>query len=147
MENLVASRRNWSALAGSVLGIGAVVAYFALVRTLDPGLHRRLEMPVLVLVALAAGLALSLLGVRQAWRRSHRGRLLAPISAGLNLAAAAFFTWYLFVGSYAVPPATRAPAVGAIAPDFALRDHRGDEVRLSALRGRPVVLVFYRGHW
>jgi len=30
-----------------------------------------------------------------------------------------------------------------MAPDFTLRDHEGREVRLSALRGRYVVLVFY----
>ena len=33
--------------------------------------------------------------------------------------------------------------VGAMAPDFALVDHEGREVRLSALRGKNVVLVFY----
>ena len=32
---------------------------------------------------------------------------------------------------------------GDRAPDFALRDDRGEEVRLSALAGRPVVLYFY----
>ncbi len=33
--------------------------------------------------------------------------------------------------------------VGALAPDFKLRDDQGNEVRLSALRGKPVVLYFY----
>ena len=32
---------------------------------------------------------------------------------------------------------------GQPAPDFTLRDDRGEEVRLSALRGKPVVLYFY----
>jgi peroxiredoxin Q/BCP len=32
---------------------------------------------------------------------------------------------------------------GQQAPDFALQDDHGDEVRLSALRGKPVVLYFY----
>ena len=36
-----------------------------------------------------------------------------------------------------------APTVGDIAPDFTLVDHRGEEVTLSALRGRPVALVFF----
>ncbi|MEJ5239811.1 MAG: hypothetical protein WHS87_01260 [Anaerolineales bacterium] len=31
------------------------------------------------------------------------------------------------------------------APDFELADFRGNLVRLLALRGRPVVLVFNRG--
>jgi peroxiredoxin Q/BCP len=33
--------------------------------------------------------------------------------------------------------------VGAPAPDFALPDHRGGTVTLSALRGRRLVLWFY----
>lgn len=35
------------------------------------------------------------------------------------------------------------PGVGAMAPDFALPDEQGAELRLSELRGRPVVLYFY----
>jgi peroxiredoxin Q/BCP len=34
---------------------------------------------------------------------------------------------------------------GDLAPDFEARDHEGRLVRLSALRGRAVVLVFYPG--
>lgn len=37
----------------------------------------------------------------------------------------------------------QAPEIGALAPDFTLIDHTGEAVTLSALRGRPVVLVFY----
>ncbi len=35
------------------------------------------------------------------------------------------------------------PAAGDVAPDFALPDDAGEVVRLSALRGRWVVLFFY----
>ena len=35
------------------------------------------------------------------------------------------------------------PAVGALAPDFELLNQFGEPVRLSSLRGRSVVLVFY----
>jgi cytochrome oxidase Cu insertion factor (SCO1/SenC/PrrC family) len=39
-------------------------------------------------------------------------------------------------------------AVGETAPDFTLEDQDGRKRALSAERGkRPVVLVFYRGHW
>jgi peroxiredoxin Q/BCP len=34
-------------------------------------------------------------------------------------------------------------AEGATAPDFTLKSDRGEEVRLSGLRGKPVVLYFY----
>jgi peroxiredoxin len=39
--------------------------------------------------------------------------------------------------------ATHVPAVGRIAPDFELTNQYGEPVRLSALRGRNVVVVFY----
>jgi peroxiredoxin len=43
---------------------------------------------------------------------------------------------------------TRPPAVGDVAPDFAALDASG-KLRRSAelLADRPLVLVFYRGHW
>ena len=34
-------------------------------------------------------------------------------------------------------------AVGDTAPDFTLKDQNGNDVTLSALRGKPVVIVFY----
>ena len=37
--------------------------------------------------------------------------------------------------------------VGDVAPDFRLLDQNDHVVRLSAARGRKVVLVFYRGFW
>ena len=38
-------------------------------------------------------------------------------------------------------------AVGDPAPDFTLMSREGERVTLSDLRGRLIVLVFYRGHW
>lgn len=39
---------------------------------------------------------------------------------------------------------TAMPDIGDVAPDFALRTSRGDEVRLSDLRGRQrALLIFY----
>ncbi len=38
--------------------------------------------------------------------------------------------------------------VGAMPPDFALEDQRGQKITLADARGKsPVVLVFYRGYW
>ena len=36
---------------------------------------------------------------------------------------------------------------GAAAPDFTLKSVDASAVSLSGLRGKTVVLVFYRGHW
>jgi hypothetical protein len=139
--------RNWYAVVGLLLGIGGIVAYFLLILTHDPSVHQWLEMPALNLIVIAAGLALSAMGVYRAVSRTHGGRVWAPIAATLNLALAGVFVWWLFSFSYQMPAAARAPALGAVAPDFALLDQRGNEVRLSALRGQPVVLLFYRGFW
>lgn len=38
---------------------------------------------------------------------------------------------------------TSLPTVGSLAPDFTLKDQFGQEVTLSALRGTPVVIVFF----
>ena len=37
------------------------------------------------------------------------------------------------------------PQVGAVAPDFTLKDGNGDDWRLSDKRGKVVVLLFYPG--
>jgi peroxiredoxin Q/BCP len=143
----VKPHRNWYAFVGFLLGMGGVVTYFLLVLTENPTVHRWLEMPLLNLLLIAAGLALSGLGVYHAFARTHGGRVVAPLLAVVNLMLAGAFGWWLLVASYRIPPGAHAPAVGAVAPDFALPDERGNEVRLSSLRGKPVVLLFYRGFW
>ncbi|HEY3820643.1 MAG TPA: redoxin domain-containing protein [Polyangiaceae bacterium] len=41
-----------------------------------------------------------------------------------------------------------APDLGQVAPDFTLPDSSGSPRRLADLCAeRPLVLVFYRGHW
>jgi len=37
--------------------------------------------------------------------------------------------------------------VAQTAPDFTLAKSDGEPLTLSSLRGKNVVLVFYRGHW
>lgn len=47
-----------------------------------------------------------------------------------------------------LPPVdTGRVAVGDTAPDFTLLDRHDEPVTLSDLRGRRIVLVFYRGFW
>jgi hypothetical protein len=143
----MARPRNWYAIAGLLFGLGGIVAYFALILTHDPSLHRRLEWPVFNLLSIGVGLLLSCVGAYRALRRAHRGVILAPLAALLNFAFAGFFSWWLFLYSFQLPPAAAAPAVGAVAPDFALMDEKGHPVTLSSFRGKPLVLLFYRGFW
>jgi len=61
------------------------------------------------------------------------------------LAALALFAC---AGVAVAQPRAEAVAVGEMAPDFTLEDQNGVKRTLSAERGkRPVVLIFYRGHW
>ncbi len=144
-------KRNAAAAVGLVLGCLGVASYFAfVVPVLSPQWPGLRETPLLNAAIVAAGLLLSARGVRRALGRrpTHRGRRLAPLLAGVNLACAAFFAWYLFDFSHRLPDASAtAPGVGAVAPDIALTDQRGAPLRLADLRGRNVLLVFYRGFW
>jgi cytochrome oxidase Cu insertion factor (SCO1/SenC/PrrC family) len=65
----------------------------------------------------------------------------------VNVLLAAFFVWYTVSLSAQLPAAASAPPVGAPAPAFSLADHSGRAVSLGDLRGRNVLLVFYRGFW
>jgi hypothetical protein len=135
------------ALAGLALGVLGVASYLLVVYRLGAWLPevRNRALPNLALVA--AGLALSGLGVARtlARRGSARGRLLAPVLAVVNLTLASAFLWLLY-GLAALPPAA-GPTLAAPAPDFALADEQGRTVRLADFRGAPLLLVFYRGHW
>jgi cytochrome oxidase Cu insertion factor (SCO1/SenC/PrrC family) len=44
-------------------------------------------------------------------------------------------------------PRTSPVQVGEMAPDFTLQDQNQQKIRLSSARGKPAVLVFYRGYW
>ena len=46
-----------------------------------------------------------------------------------------------------LPKPQIASAEGQLAPDFTLKDQRGKPLRLSSLRGKPVLLIFFRGYW
>ena len=53
----------------------------------------------------------------------------------------------LAVAQQVLPSPQIASAVGKPAPNFTLQDQHGRTVRLASLRGRRVLLIFYRGYW
>jgi hypothetical protein len=65
--------------------------------------------------------------------------------AGITLAGGA--VWMLLGILAPQSRQTPAVAVGEPAPDFAAPDDRGATFRLSDLRGHPVLIKFFRGHW
>lgn len=123
------------ALAGLALVFLAPVVYYA-GADLPGGL--RWAWPSWICMLAAIGLSsYAFVGDRRIWVRAVCGVNAAFFLAGL--AAFLFLT--------RLPPAS-PPAVGMIAPDFALRDQNGVPTRLAdALGGGPVFLIFYRGHW
>jgi hypothetical protein len=128
-------------MLGSVLLVLAgIVGYFVVVLHFGawlPGV-RNTAVPNWMLVA--AGIGLAALAVRR-----FPGRWTPKLVLGLNGVLAGLFAAMLYV--FSAVPATAGPPVGAPAPDFTLSDQRGNSVRLADLRGAPVLLVFYRGHW
>ena len=46
-----------------------------------------------------------------------------------------------------LPKPQIASAVGKVAPNFTLKDEHGRNFRLASMRGKRVLLVFYRGYW
>ena len=59
-----------------------------------------------------------------------------------------FFLALLLAGAAFGQAREKPVTVGDMAPDFTLTDQNGHKRSLSAERGkRPVVLIFYRGHW
>ncbi len=136
-----------AAVTGLLCGVLGVLSYFVVVFRLGawlPGV-RNDALPNLALVGV--GLALSAVGARRALGApaGTRGRGLGLVLGTANVALAAAFSWLLY--GMSAMPSTAGPTVGAPAPDFALVDQAGHTVRLADFRGRPLLLVFYRGHW
>jgi cytochrome oxidase Cu insertion factor (SCO1/SenC/PrrC family) len=53
----------------------------------------------------------------------------------------------LAVAQQVLPSPQIASAVGKPARNFTLQDQHGRTIRLASLRGRRVLLIFYRGYW
>jgi len=51
------------------------------------------------------------------------------------------------VSAQVLPKPQITSAQGKFAPDFTLKDQEGRPFRLASLRGKRVLLVFYRGYW
>jgi peroxiredoxin len=145
------------------LTAGLVVSALMLARPAIP-----LLAPLGVIVATAAPLAFFGWLFIAGPARTDRHPILVSATSGLGciLSAAAIYRygdtwnpylaggitalvgWMVYVRWYSVQPtATNAPKAGERLPDFSLETPEGETVDASMLRGKPAVLVFYRGNW
>ncbi len=101
-----------------------------------------------LVVLLAVGLAVAscLLGWRVilALPLSRRGVVRA--GCALALAGACFTATYVHVLSYDLPR-DEPLAVGERAPSIVGTDHEGRHADLRTYRGKPVLVIFFRGRW
>ena len=128
----------WLAALSVVIAIGAIAGYVLLLRV--PVVRNHPEGYVL---AFALATSLGALAVA----RGRPPRWPAWVALGLCSLLLVGGAWFNFVGAR-VPDTPTSLRVGEPAPEFTLPDAMGRPVSLADYRGlKPVVLVFYRGHW
>src|SRR5437879_10654233 len=126
------------AALGVVVAIAAIAAYALLLRVAIVRNH-----PEGYVLAFALATALAALAVARARVRRWPAWLALGLSSLLLVAGA----WFNFVVAR-VPDSPTALRVGERPPDFTLPDATGRPVSLADYRAtKPVVLLFYRGHW
>ena len=130
------------ALLGLVLVALGTIGYFVAVVEVGPWLPdlRNRAVPSWFLVT--AGLLLSFVAVS----RASRGRKLGAVIV-LVLSVALTGLWATMLYVKFVVPSAPGPTIGARSADFALSDPTGRVVHLADFAGKPLLLVFYRGHW
>jgi len=113
------------------------------------------------LLAVWSRCSVSLTGLKRAFTGfgSIGGKFVSSVLALLSISILGVFCFVVFRATRQLPASHGAPTVGQKAPDFTLRDTRGNLVSLSALLASPpepaisgaatqgVLLIFYRGYW
>jgi len=140
-----AQRWNHAIWVGPFVTFGGAVSYFTAFAQF-PSLR---DFPWVNLPLVLAGLTISIIGLRRAFagRRKLLGRILGSLGLAFSLGLAGLFVWYIFGISDKLPEPTSTTMQLTSAPDFTLVAQDGSPRTLSELRGRKVLLVFYRGHW
>ena len=123
-------------LLAPLVALAALAGYFGLAfsHTYKAAVPRTLLALVAACAAFAVGRAISAPGAGSA------------IAAAVALALAGFAGWFFL--SYSRYGAREdRPAIGDPFPDFSLPTSTGGTFALAAQRGKPVLLVLYRGSW
>ena len=150
-------RWNWPAWAGFLLSILAFVSYFT-VFVRFPVIR---NVPWVNFLLFGAAALFVLTGLKRAFTGlgTLGGKIVSSVLALLSISILGVFCFVVFRATRQLPASHGAPTVGQKAPDFTLRDTRGNLVSLSALLASPpepaisgaatqgVLLIFYRGYW
>lgn len=134
-------------ISSSVLAVSAVVvvnAAWLYYLWLIPK-ERVPERPFGFVAAMVAGVSMSGASLLAALREEEA---IAPsmwVLAGVATSLAAFFVYLL--KQAALPDGEIRVAVGDKLLTFAARDTNGDRFHTDELRGKRVLLKFFRGHW
>jgi len=138
-------RGNHALWIGPLVTLAGLISYF-LVFARWPVLR---DFPWVNLPVVLAGAAVSVVGFWRAFFRSAlwRGKVLGTLGLVFSLLAAGLFNGYVFVLSSMLPETTRVTSDLEYAPEIALPDQQGRLVSLTDLRGRKVIVTFFRGFW
>jgi hypothetical protein len=122
------------ALAALLVVAGTLAWYYPKIQNVTAPLRPWREQTLMGLALLLAGGATFL----------HPG-VFGYLTGGLAVLLAGLFLLLTFTSG--LPDQPPPFAVGDVAPDFSAYDAEGRAFRLSQLRGSPVLLKFFRGHW
>lgn len=123
---------------GFVVALLGFVAYFGLTLQQPGSASYTWIHEVLVLLGASAT-------VIAVWR--GRRRWLSWVGAGFVALLACLLLAYVHVISFQLPSTEGVIELAQQAPDFSLPGPDGQSVSLEVYRGKPLVLVFYRGYW
>jgi hypothetical protein len=144
--------RLWTGVLLTFITVAALVLFFVQF----PG-QTLLPWITLVLSAIAAFLVISGLRLARSQPQRYGGKTTAWIFSVVSVLLLAFNLFAFFAARH-LPAPNGAPAAGQKAPEFVLKDTRGQNVSLAQLLSQPnvssggaapkaVLLVFYRGYW
>ena len=131
-----------SGWAGAALAAGPPAAFFAYIMAnlVIKSLARTTSGLPLVTIGSAAGAALSLFGYIQGENATDASFACALTAFG---GWVAYNNWYSHYGK----PPVDCLAVGTKLPTFDLENEDGTVLSSDAFRGKPTLMIFYRGNW
>ncbi len=130
------------AAGGAVVSLFATATYFLVIPRWPDLRDNGVPSVILALV----GVILSYAGLRRSFQ-ARRRRAGSTLAFAIGILFAAFLAVYIFYLSYQLPPSDRVVKAEETAPSFQLLDQEGRKRTLEEFRGKPLFLIFFRGHW